>query len=471
MRTIFRYDIESYSTMTFSERSTTVAEMLRHDPQHAAFLEQASFHWFESHNAQNELIRIPIILSVNEAGQSYLSREWVRACLELRNFSTLYFGAMLDLNSEAALRLTYSLSDDPAIQEQKTQELMDYYFNHVQADEITPAEIISLRMDAITYRIPIQGTTRDQSKPVKMTGEMVEETQVPETSVLEPREGEDPALTTEVEPEMEQTESSATDSPELTSQGDELEPTETSLETDPTMIEDDTRSNYHIVTIYKREGTFVPVDIVPARSWRVAHPILTDQGQLDFNATYRMEELRELLGMPDEQYRFTFSTIDGTSRDKHIRLLYPDIELILAENPEQTEDHRLEAVYLKTDRYSLGDQFRVGNTLEDLLSVYLYLDTIGGSYVDQAGNQVQLDLAEDHSVSRISMLEAAYRADTLNQQRSEDLPVEFILPEPSPSPPPEASPEESTEDGTVAATSEEPETTITVTELASTSGS
>lgn len=430
LRDSIQQDVESYASMTYSERKTTSASMLQHDKQYADFLETASFHWLEFHR-EDELMRFPVLLSQNEDGQSYLSREWVRACLELKNFSTLYFGAFLEQNFEAALRLTYSLSDSEVMRAQKTQSLMDYYSSTIQAKTIGSPEIVSLRMDSITFRIPILGEPRDPAQPVVAT-----------------------TTTIATEPTSTESSSSASASdvvPSETEAGSEVqttaEPSSTPTASDSTSIETEVTTStsvttteeipgprYHIVTIYKNNGNFVPVDAVPAANWQTAKTV-TARGQrmLEVSAKYSSEQLRDLLGMPREQFRFTLSTGEF-EKEEYIRLVFEDAELIVFPMPNLQDVYELKSVTLLSNRFSLGDTFRIGQSLDQLLEIYLYMDTISFNYTDLNNNNVQLTLDEKQTISQIYIMNNEYRSDVLLKDKSAELPLELIKPTPTPLP-------------------------------------
>lgn len=412
LKAIFGHKIESYSTMNYSERMSTIAEMRQHDPANEAFLSKASFHWLESRNDGGEVTRIPLLLSQDQENQSYLSREWVRSCLELRNYATLYFGAFLDQNVEAAQKLTYSLSPDPLIVEQKTTMLMSYYRNSVQATEIGSTEIISLRMDAITFRIPIMGAVRDQSLPVVATEAT---TQVPETAAKAATGGTVKSLP-------------------LPS-GSEIPTTVVETVTPPaTSSEDPVGTLYHDVTIYKKNGAFIAQDTVPAQNWQFARPIELNQATvLELQADYSVDELSRLFGFPTKQTKFTSTGGEGQAAD-YVRLVYPDLELVLSTSTDNPELHRLMAVKLTTQKYSLGE-FRVGTSLQRLYQTYLYLDTLAFQYVDGAGNTVVLSVNDNQLVGQIEIQDQEYRADLLLQEQGPDEAFTLISPTPTPQPP------------------------------------
>ncbi len=426
LKAIFGQKIESYSTMSYTERMSTIEEMQAHDPTNETFLRTASFHWLESRDSSGDVNRIPILLSQDAEGQSYLSREWVRSCLELRNYATLYFGAVLEENTEAVERLTYSLSSDRDILQQKTSALLNYYRNTVQAAEVGSAEIISLRMDQITFRIPIHGQVRNESLPVEATALT---TAIPESSESE-------ELVSNSVKQLPTTSGGA--SPEATPAPSE--PSETTTIPSEEPVPNETR--YHEVTIFKRNGAFIAQDVVPATNWLLERPVMQNgEPILALRTDYSVADVSRLFGFPERQLHFTSSGGDGQSAD-YLRLVYPDLELVLTPSAVTEDQYTLLAIKLTTQRYSLGD-FRVGTSLQRLYQTYLYMDTLQFRYVDEAGNTVYLTLGDTQQISQIEIQDEEYRADLLLQEQGPDEEVEVILPTPTPIPTPVPSPETS----------------------------
>lgn len=453
LKDIMRGRVETYSSMTYSERKSTTASILEHDPMLEAFLKDAGFYWLE-YKRMSEQLRLPILLSKNNKGQVFLSREWVKSCLELRNFSSLYFGALVDQNEEAVERLTYSLSPDPSIRGQKTDHLMDYYRDVIKAEEIGVADIISLRLDAVTFAIPIKGTDRDLSIPVAA--------QTTATS----------AAATTTSAALEKTEaSSASDSEtaanELAGNGETETLAETSGETaDETAGEALTEASgettkataakpsvsvsaalkhtaaekentegpaVHYVTIYKRSGNFIAVDGVPATDWRTPAIIQKDGvAAAAVGESLTGDALIERFGMPQGQYKFRFIG-KAASAEAFYRLIFPHVELIVSQKDPQGA-LRIESIILRKPAYTAAQHYRIGETLEDLLRTYLYIDTLGYTYYDQGGNQVRMYLNERLQVKMIVMETPAYRAELLLQEKGDETPATLLKPKPTPTP-------------------------------------
>lgn len=473
LKDIMQAKIESYSTMTYSERKSTIAAILEHDPQLEPFLENAGFHWLE-YRQFNATKRLPIILSRNEQGQTYLSRDWVKSCLELRNFSSLYFGALLDQNFEAVRKLTHSLDNDPDILKQKTEYLMDFYREHAAVKEIGTAQIISLRLDAVTFAIPLNDkpfdlyaevTAGTESVPTRpngsagspdeedssmadnsVPGETAEAEQLPAAAQTDESQGAEAvpeAADKEAQPNEDDnsSEGAAAEAAESaeTAAGREASPSsgpvsavpaEVAGQTSGTTAEESQQPAYHYVTIYKRNGNFIAVDGVPSRSWKKTASIWQHEKMLvRIGEAYTPEELREKFGRPESQTHFTFMN-PAKENTAYYRVVFPAAELVLS--PSETAPGKLElmAATLRNSAYDACGTYRIGARLRELLRTYLYIDALGFTYYDEYNNQVKLFLNENLEVKMIVMQSAPYRAELLLQEKSPETAAK-IIPEPA----------------------------------------
>lgn len=431
--------VESYSAMTYSERKQITEDMLEHDPQLEKFTENGGFYWLEYKKLTTDL-RLPIILSKNEQGQTYLSREWVKSCLELRNFSALYFGAMLEQNYEAAEKLTHSLDTDERILKQKTDELLDFYRDHAAAKEIGVNEIVSLRMDAVTFAIPLNDNPLNLEQAVTASTTTLPTTKKAETDKTAPDEanGESgdaaetlPAETAEEAAEVpaDNAESAAGENNEAASPA---RTSGTSADGKEGKAQEDKRQgevkNYHYVTIYKRSGNFVAVDGVPSDTWKKEAAVYKEDTRLlTVGEDYTAEELAGLFGVPQSQRRFTF--LNPSHEDKpYYRVVFEHVELILSPSEEASDKLRVEAVTLRDGAYTAGEDYKIGQRLRELLHTYLYIDTMGFKYIDAEDNLLRLYLNENLEVKMIKMQSPDFREELLLQERSEET-EDSIIPE------------------------------------------
>lgn len=467
LQNILRGRVNSYSTMTYSERRLTMASMLEHDPDLAAFLDNASFHWLE-YRAAGEERRMPILLSRNEQGKSYLSREWLKSCLELRNFASLYFGAIREQNFDAVQRLVYSQDKDKTVLKQKTDRLLDFYAETVIPKDIGAAEVISLRMDSLTFALPLYSEHFDPEEEVAATFSSAassapavktetykteEQSTEGETAAEKTKQGEEPSVSlspseTSAEPvrtseASETPETGETSETAFASEKTEIAETsetrEMNAETSAAASEPlKNEKKYHYVTIYKNQGYFIAVDGVPSDKWKRTAAINSKTETLaKIGNSYTAESLRDIFGMPEAQYRFSF--VHNAAEKEYFRLLFPNIEMVVSRDKDKPGKLLLEAVTLRKPGYLACGSYTIGDKLEKLYKDYLYIDSYGFSYLDAENNHVQMYLNDKNRVKMIVLQSGSYRAELLLQQLSPETPDELIL-EPSPTPSPSPSP-------------------------------
>ena len=356
-------NIQAYSTMSYSEEQALKNSVLSHDENYASFLNNASFHWLEYRVAE-DIERMPMVVSVDDSNSSYLSSEWIRGSMELKNYTDLYFAALFNNNFETLYNLTYSASLDDDVRLEKTNELLAFYDNYVTIAGVSEVMISSIRLDEITYRIPLSTNLPSLNNWVN--------------------------LETDASAEREVNEDVRFDSGAA-------------------------RENYHEVTIYKRGDRFIPVDAIPSNAWKydaVAYD--GEDARFAVGDTITLGELVSDLSWPKEQEAYVISYADG-SQDDYFRLKYNDVELVVefVNNVEASDisnetEIRLIGYVLVSDRYSVAGQYQIGMNLRTLLSHYLYIDVLNYSYEDDDSNTVELRLDEGNRVVRIVVRDRDY---------------------------------------------------------------
>ena len=340
LRDIIGQNVEAYSTMSYSDARLIQEDILAHDPNYKDFLENASFHWLE-YTVNGEVQRLPIILSKID-GKTYLSNEWIRGCLELKNFSVLYFGALLDRNFETLYGLTYSATLDDETRLDKTNELLAYYDKNIDYDKIKSQFIKSIHLDSVSFSIP--------EKPSDNIDENVDT------------------------------------APDEVKSNQESEAT-----------------SYHDVTIYKQQDKFIPIDYVPNNEWKqdaLVYKTEDDSKVLKIGDTLNLKTITDKLGNNSSEYLNHIEFADDTFKD-YYSLVYKDIEVNLELKDSTVSDIKPETEFvvvgfkLKTTKYNLANEYKVGQSLADLLDKYLYIDTLDYAYIDSNDNYVDLKLDED----------------------------------------------------------------------------
>lgn len=406
-------NVETFSTMSFSERRSTVSSMLSHGDDYEDFLNNATFHWLE-YTRDNVLERVPIILSVTENGQSFLARDWVRSSLELKNFSALYFGALFDENKDTLLRIIYSDSDDAEVREEKLSALIDYYHLYVNNTDVDTSNIVSLRMDQVQFRIPMHGAFMDTNKTVSLPTRIEENTQVIETTKSELAEA------SSITEEAEESEENLTT------------PSSENIPTGPTTTESSSNQQYHTVTIYRKGKDFAIVDAIPSDTWKVSEEVLNSNGDvfLELNEDYTMDEINDKFGVPKEQYQ-----LELTNADKkgvfYYHLVFEGYQLTLSSNVSD-DIYNLERILLQSSEFSLAGRYYVGQSLRSLYHSYLFIDTLEYRYNTILSNQVQLHMQENQ-LKQIELLSLDYRTAKLLEDLNELVEIDmFKLPTPAP---------------------------------------
>lgn len=430
LRDMIGQEVETFSSMSFSERRTTIESIMNHDAKYEDFLNTASFFWLEYTHA-GSLERIPIILSIADDGQSYLSREWVRSSLELRNFSKLYFAAIFDENINTVKQLTFSEIEDESIKDEKVRYLMDFYNDYVKNADVSNESIVSLRMDQIQFRIPMQGAFYDTNRSVsyseKIPGsssrnlveEEEEEAEITSPSSSDDEESSDNAIGTETSNNLDASTISSADA-------NPSEETTTSLPNHNSEM----NQQYHTITIYRRDNDFIVVDVIPSDSWKVRAKVLDETGNEPFvlENNYTVEEFSSIFGMPKEQYYLHIRNAKEGDTE-YYRFVLDDYDLLFS-----TLDHKnlkLEFIRLKNSNYSLANKYATQQSLLDLYGEYIYIDTISFRYNTLVGCQVQFHLT-NNVIEYIDLLSIHYRSSLILEEIEseeavaliEDLPLE-----------------------------------------------
>lgn len=382
-------NIETYLLMSHSEKQQTVNSILEHDPGHAEFLDKAVFYWLEYHQ-DDKVERLPIILSKNKNGETYLSRTWVRSCLELRNFASLYFSVLTDQNEDALYHLVYADSDDETVRLAKTQNLLEFYKDYVKAETVGPDRIVSVRMDQIQFRIPMEGANWDTNREVSLPPDKINgPTIASPTTTEETGESEDAT-------------------------GNE-NPSET-----PTTEPIPAKNQYHSVTIYKRDNDFIVVDSIPSDTWKVNAELEIGRDKtLKLGLAHNLEDWISYLGKPQAVYSFTMTNRTNQVKD-FVRLQFMGYELVLSSTEaKENGSWILEEIKIYDSLMTLAGRYKPGQSLRSLYQEYLYMDTLDYQYTTFTGERVEFKLKKNR-ISEIVVRSLDFRTDQILGDISEE---------------------------------------------------
>ncbi len=137
--------------MTASEKKEIQGSIERIAPELAVTTDLASFYWMKPIGSFNIGSKLPILLAKNDDGFTYLSGHWVRASLDVYNYSKLYFTAIANKDVDTLSSIETSGSDDASLRRNKAEKVVAYYNNAIVGG-LENYEILSWRMDLIIYR-------------------------------------------------------------------------------------------------------------------------------------------------------------------------------------------------------------------------------------------------------------------------------------------------------------------------------
>ncbi len=370
--------IESYSTMSYSDRESIRYDMLEHSDNYETFLNNASFHWLE-YRQDEELARIPILISQDSNSFSYLSSEWVRGSMRVRNYADLYFKAIFEDNFESFINFTYSTLVDDAVRLEKANALLTIYDDHVNVNAANNTMISSIRMDAVTYRIPMNSRPFDRNADLGSR------------AVASPT----PTATNE-------SEESAENNAEDITPASEVETTTSSTNASENL-------GYHEVTVYQDVDSFIVEDVVANDAWKYDAVIYREETPIfSLGESVSLAQIQNELGEASSQEIISLILADSVVQD-YYHLSFPSIDLYIEIDSQVEEftdntEARILGFDLLDDTYTLAGEYFVGQSIRSLLSHYLYIDTLQYRYTNDSNEQSVI--MEVNGQSQVNMIRA-----------------------------------------------------------------
>ena len=143
-------DVHSFTPLSEDELNTQKQAMLEQLPQQRELIESSTAYWILYRQSGRTDERFAFYLQLDEAGDVYLSADWVRRVLQIADYTTLYFDAIDTSNADAlAFLIDQNNPDDPVVHA-KAARLIEFYNNSISS-RTSEYSLSTARMDTVAF--------------------------------------------------------------------------------------------------------------------------------------------------------------------------------------------------------------------------------------------------------------------------------------------------------------------------------